>query len=106
MDLVYDYLLHDLIITKFKAYGSGNISLKLFHNYFSHRKQRVKIGSAMSEWIEILAGITQGSLLGPHIFNILINDLIMFIEKTEIYNFVDDNNLYKSFPSLSIVLTC
>ena len=106
MDLVYDCLPLDLIITKFKAYGSDNISLKLFHNYFPYRKQRVKIGSAISEWIDVLAGITQGSIFGPCIFNIFINDLIMFIEKTEIYNFVDDNTLYKSVPSLSVVLNC
>ena len=37
-------------------------------------------------------------------FNTLINDLIMFIEKTDIHNFADDNTLYKSSPSLSVVL--
>ena len=41
----YDCLPHDLIIEKFEAYGFDNTSLRLFHNYFSSRKQRVKIGS-------------------------------------------------------------
>ena len=73
MDLskAYDCVPHDLIIAKFEAYGFDNISLKLFHSYFSNRKQRVKIGSAISEWIDILTGIAQGSILGPLIFNIL-----------------------------------
>ena len=60
----------------------------------------------MSEWIDILTGIPQGSILGPLIFNIIINDLIVFIEKTDICNFADDNTLYKSSPSLSVVLNC
>ena len=108
MDLskAYDCLPHDLIIAKFEAYGFDNISLKLFHSYFSNRKQKVKIGSAISERIDILTGILEGSILGPLIFNIFINDLIMFIEKTDICNFADDNTLHKSSPSLSIVLNC
>ena len=108
MDLskAYGYVPHDLVFSKFEAYDFDNISLKLFHSYFSNRKQRVKIGSAISEWIDILTGIPQGSILGPLIFNIFINDLIMFIEKTDICNFADHNTLYKSSPSLSVVLNC
>ena len=102
MDLskVYDCLPHDIIITKFEAYGFDNISLKLFQSYFSNRKLRVKIGSTISKWIDILTGIPQGSILDPHIFNIFISDLIMFIEKTDICNFADGNTLYKSDNTL------
>ena len=49
----YDCLPNDVIIAKFEAYGFDNISLKLLHSYFSNRKQRVKIGSAISTWIDI-----------------------------------------------------
>ena len=93
MDLskAYDCLPHDLIIAKFEAYGFDNISLKMYHSYFSNGKQRVKIGSAISEWIDILTGIPQRSILGPLISNIFINDLIMFIEKTGICKLADDN---------------
>ena len=51
MDLskAYGCLPYDLIIAKFEAYGFDNISLKLFHSYFSNQKQRVKIGSARGE---------------------------------------------------------
>ena len=106
MDLskAYNCLPYNLIIPKFQAYDFDNISLKLFHSYFSNRKQGVKIGSAISKCLDILTGIPQGSILGPLIFNIFINDLIMFIEKTNICNFVDDNSLYKSSLSLSVVL--
>ena len=85
MDLstAYNCLPHNLIIAKFNAYDFDNIILKLFHSYFSNRKERVKIGSVISKWIYILTRIPQGFILGPLIFNIFINDLIMFIEKSD-----------------------
>ena len=108
MDLLkaYDCLPSDTIIAKFEAYGFDNTSLKLFHSYFSNRKQRVNIGSAISAWIDFLTGTSQGSILGSLIFSIFINDLIMFVEKSDIYNFADDNTLCKSSPRLAVVLNC
>ena len=100
----YYWLPHELITAKCEAYGFDNISLKLFQSSFLNRKQRVKIGSAISEQIDILIGIPQGFISVLLIFNIFINDLVMFIEK--ICNFADDNTLWKSSPSLSVVLNC
>ena len=97
---------HDLIIAKFGTDGFDNISLKLLHSYFSNQKLKVKVGSAMTKWIDISTEITQGSVLGPLIFNIFIDNLIMFIEKSDICNFADDNILCKSSPNLSVVLIC
>ena len=78
----------------------------MFHSYFLNQKRRVKIGSGIRRWIDILTGIPQGSILDPLIFNVFIKDLIMFIEKTDICNFADDNTLYKSCLSLSVVINC
>ena len=82
MDLskVYDCLCHDLLIAKLEAYGLGNGSLK--------------VGSAYSKWSKIRPGIPQGSILGPILFNIFINDIFMFIEQSDICNFADNNALY------------
>ena len=95
MDLLKadDCLLNDVIIPKFEAYGFYKISLKLFQSYFSNRKQRVKIGSAISAWIDILIGISKSFILGPLIFSIFINNLIMFFEKSDICNFAANNTL-------------
>ena len=55
MDLskAHDYLPQDLLIAKLVAYGFGHHSLSLINSYLSNRKQRVKVGSKFSEWLEI-----------------------------------------------------
>ena len=72
MDLskAFDCLPHELLIAKMEAYGFENNSLKLFYNYLKQRKQTVSINGKMSDYMDILAGVPQGSILGPILFNI------------------------------------
>ena len=95
MDLskAYDCLSHDLLIAKLEAYGLDRGSLNVLLDYLSLRKHRTKVGSSYSKWSEICRGIPQGSILGL-LFNIFINDIFFFVEKSEICNFADDNTVY------------
>ena len=61
----YDYVNRDLIIAKLEAYGIGDKNLRHLQNYLSQRQQRVKVGSSLSEWFEIILGVPEGSILEP-----------------------------------------
>ena len=103
MDLskAYGCIRHDLLIAKLQAYGLEIKAIKLLHSYLTNRKQRTKINNSFSEWVEIRIGITQGSVLGPMLFNIFINDLLLGIEDGNLCNFADDNTLYTCCESLN-----
>ena len=86
-------LYHDLIMPKLEVYGVGKNGFRLIQNYLSHWQQRVKVGSYLSEWLESILVVSQGSILGPILLNIFINDFYLFMKETDICNFVDDTIL-------------
>ena len=94
----FDCLPHRLLLAKLSAYGLSNDSCNLLMSYLSERKQRVKIGNSRSSWSEIIKGVPQGSILGPLLFNVFINDVFYAIEN--VYNYADDNVLSCSGDSL------
>ncbi len=78
MDLpkAFDGLPHDLMAAKLVGYGMLHEAVKLLMSYLRDRKQRVRLGGHTSEWMTLLKGVTQGSILGPCLFNIFLNDLM------------------------------
>ena len=105
MDLskTYDCVNHDLIIAKLETFGVGENSLRFILNYLSQRQQRVKFGSSFSEWLEIILGVPQKSILGPILFNVFSNDLLLFIKETDICNFADNKTVYACEKELDTI---
>ena len=106
MDLskAFDTLNHELLIAKLHVYGFSRKSLKLVNSYLKNRWQRTKINKSFSSWTELLLGVPQGSVLGPLLFNIYINDLLWVNEQTNVCNYADDTTLYACDQDLESVL--
>lgn len=100
----FDCLPHRLLLAKLKAYGFDNDACDLVRSYLENRRQRVKIGNTKGGWLNMSKGVPQGSILGPLLFNIFINDMFYTVGKLcDIYNYADDNNLSNHAKSLSEV---
>ena len=76
-----------------RAYGLAPKAIDLLSSYLSNRVQQVRLGSPTSTWEKILKGVPQGSILGPLLFNVFLNDIFFFINQGVIYNYADDNTL-------------
>ena len=106
MDLskAFDCLPPQLLIAKLKAYGLSRDSCALIWSYLSTRKQRVKLSGVTSGWQFLIKGVPQGSILGPVLFNVFLNDLYLFVKNVDLHNYADDNTLSVVKPNIQEVV--
>ena len=96
MDLsrAFDTINHDLLLAKLHAYGFSINVLNLMCSYLKYRKQRVQINNNFSATKIVIAGVSQGPIDGPILFNLFINDSVLFLTETMLSSYADDNNLF------------
>ena len=78
---------------KLKRYGADQKTTTLIADYLSNRRQRVKLGNNYSSWENISTGIPQGSILGPLLFNVFMNDLAYVIKQSKLSGYADDTQI-------------
>ena len=101
----FDCLNHELLIAKLEAYGFDHESLAFIYSYLSDRKQRTKVNNSFSAYSEITTGIPQGSIIGPLLFNIYINDIFYFVSESNLTNYADDNTPYAIDTNIDTLIT-
>ena len=100
----FDTTSHNIILTKLELLGIKNIELTWFRNYLKNRKQRVKISDTYSDFLNINLGVPQGSILGPLLFSIYINDFPEINNLLAIL-FADDTTIVIDSPNNSTLKT-
>ena len=100
----FDCLNHELLIAKLATYGFSEKSLKFLYNYLSERKQKTRINNSFSTEGILMTGVPQGSILGPLLFNIYINDMFLFVPEINIANYADDTTPYTTSKCINSLL--
>ena len=103
MDLskAFDVVNHNILIFKLQYSGVRGTPLKWFQSYLSNRRQFTQCSNSSSDYVTISHGVPQGSILGPLLFLIYINDLILASNKFDFIMYADDTTLLYSQPELN-----
>ena len=101
----FDTLDHSILITKLEHYGIRGIPLKLMISYLTDRQQCVTYNGITSNYLNITTGVPQGSVLGPLLFLIYINDIARVSKLFSIFLFADDTTILDTDKDLPILVT-
>ena len=91
-----DTLNHNLPIAKLRTYEFDTKALHYIKSYLDNRNQRVRVNINFSSSQEIIPGVPEGSILGPVLFKIFVNDLSLLVSNAKLSNYADDNTIHPS----------
>ena len=94
----FDSVPHTRLLSKLQAYGVSGQLLKWFGSFPRGRRQCIKINSVLSSWLQVTSGVPQGSVLGPLLFALYINELPSLVS-SQLLMFADDIKLYRRIRS-------
>jgi hypothetical protein len=92
----FDSVPHNLLVQKIQTFGINGKLLRWIENYLKNRRQRVTMEGTNSEWLPVTSGVPQGSILGPILFILYINDLPDILSSDTLCAiFADDTKIYR-----------
>ena len=102
----FDTVEHDILLSKLEHYGIRGVANEWFKSYLSNRNQYVSINGYDSNLADVKFGVPQGSVLGPLLFLIYINDLNQALKFCKVHHFADDTNLLHFSKSIYRLNKC
>ena len=90
----FDTVNHDILLDKLAYYGVSGMANNLLKSYLGNRKQYIDLDGSESSCLDIMTGVPQGSVLGPLLFLIYINDISVSSDKFNFILFADDTSLF------------
>ena len=103
---VFDTLDHEILLNKLQYYGIKDVALYLFSRYLSDRFQFVEMDGFRSDLLNIATGVSQGSILGPLLFIIYVNDMHSIRDKFNFIAYADDTTLIISLLTFTRGVNC
>ena len=101
----FDTINHNILIRKLQHYGVRGLALDWFISYLSNRNQVVTVNGVQSELLSVSCGSPQGSVLGPILFLLYINDFHKSSKLFDFHLFADDANLFYENKNISVLET-
>ena len=94
-----DVFCHSTHFLKLRSLGTSSQALEWFESYLTDRKQSTRLGTSLSDELTITHGVPQGSILGPMLFKLYVNDLPSAVKSRCTDSYVDDTKIYCSFSA-------
>ena len=109
MDIIYldiskafDKLAHTRLLGRLQQYGISGKLHDWFRSYLQGRKQQVTVLGATSQELPVTSGVPQGSLLGPILFLLFVDDLPNAVKTSRVASYADDTKIFKSIDSIRL----
>ncbi len=96
----FDSVIHSKLTAKLRFLGIRGFLLTCMESFLNNRTQAVKVNNTLSKCVSVISGVPQGSVLGPTLFILYINDIFDVVKHSNVLLFADDLKIFKTFQAI------